>query len=297
MKTHLEAKSRGHRRDTRAGYTLVELMMASAIGSATIAGVLTMSIQQRSYHEAHREKTEIRQNVTYAIDSVSHDIRMAGYGLDVPSIELSSWINWIPGFTSNPKINDGANGQPAKVFIAAAFDQPVAELVSGITTGDTAMTVCSLDGSALPLNVVQNRVLFLGKTETIRITNVSGSGTNATLSISRDPVAIQGVQFEYPAGTPIELVKVIEYERIAAGVSSTPYPYLTRRDTSVPTQFRGLWDVSAAYIDDFQVSQSSGEYLILVTGIASKRDKDYVDPIHSDHYRRLTATATVTRRN
>jgi len=281
-----------------AGFTLVELMTASAVGLAVTAGSITLMVNQRAYHTAHRQLTDARQNTSYAITTVSRDVRMAGYGLNIEPSELDEWVNWIPGFTSNPLIEDGANGAPDGMLIAGAFERGYAELVSGITTGDTTMTVMSLDGSDLLFNDSNNKILFLGKNETVRISHPPvGAGSIMTLSISTDPSTIDGVRFAYPAGTRVELVKMVQYEWVPPSVSSMPYPYLTRRDLSESIQLSGLWEVSSAYIDDFQVDVSGGAYFVRVTGITEKLDKDYLHPNKNDHYRRTTMTTKVSPRN
>ena len=281
----------------RAGFTLVELMVAGTVGLSLTLMAMTITFRQRSFHEAHRTTNEIRQNTSYIMQNVARDLRMAGYGLEVPSFDLANWISWEAGFTENPKIVDGVDGSPDGLAIAAAFDRPVAVLISDVAEGDTAMTVRLLvPENFSPFDQPQNRVVYLGKVETVRITDRSGSGTNLTLSISSRPTTIEGVHYDYPAGTPVELIKVVKYQWVSAADSSTGYPYVNRWDTSTLT-YTGLWEVSAPYIEDFQVSTSGDEYLVSVTGMAATTDNQFTHPTRGDGYRRWSLSSSILPRN
>ena len=280
------------------GFSLVELLTATFITSLLLSSCLALFVQQQSTHMAERQKTEIRQNVGFAMDIVLRDIRMAGYGLLVPEPELGTWVNWIPGFHCNPQITDGANGAPDGLTVVAAFDAPVAELASGVTTGETVLAVRMLDPTPNLLDTYNRRILFLNKTETIRITHIAGSSTNLTLTISTHPTASSGIQNDYPAGSTLELVKAVRYDWHAAnGTPGVDYPYLARQDEAALYMGMGMWEVSAAYIEDFQVAGQAGEYTVELTGIAPQIDRRYVHPQHQDHYRRRTAWAKARMRN
>jgi hypothetical protein len=148
------------------------------------------------------------------------------------------------------------------------------------------------------LNTTDRRILFLNKTETIRITDIQGSGTYLTLSVSTHPSQSSGVNNLYPASSTLELVKMIEYEWTPAnGSSGATYPYLTRRDNATPFIGGGVWEVSAAHIEDFQVTESDGEFTVEIIGIASEDDGKYIHPSHQDHRRRRTVWGIARPRN
>jgi hypothetical protein len=285
------------RRRRAAGFTLVELMVATAVGVTLTLVTMMITFRQRTFHEAHRATNEIRQNTSYILQNVARDLRMAGYGLEVPDSELASWISWETSFTQNPKIVNGTDGSPDALSIAAAFDRPVAELISGITEGATVMSVRLLvPDNFAPFDQPQNRVVYLGKVETMRITGSSGTGENMTLQISAAPTSIQGVRYDYPAGTPVELVKVVTYQWVDDDQSTTGYPYINRWDTATINQ-SGWWEVSAPYIEDFQVTPSGDGFLVSVTGMAATSDNHYTHPTRGDGYRRWTLAASVHPRN
>jgi hypothetical protein len=282
----------------KTGFSLVELLTATFITSLMLVGSIGMVVQQQSMHRAQRQMTEIRQNIGFAMDLVLRDIRMAGYGLVVPETELASWIDWIPNFTGNPMIAEGVNGAPDTLSIFAAFDSPVAQLASSVSTGDTQFAVQMLDPTPNLLNTYNLRILFLNKTETIRITDIQGAGTNLTLSISVHPTNITGLQNPYPAGSTLELVKLVEYDwEPANGPSGLGYPYITRADDAAIHAGGGHWEVSSGYIEDFQISAVDSEFTVAVTGVASGPDLRYYNPVHQDHLRRRTVWGIARLRN
>lgn len=290
-----KASRRGHR---RIGFTLVELMVATSVGSMVVVVTVALASRQRSFHEAHRQISDVQQNTGYLIDCVSRDIRMAGYGLNVPLQEMEDWITWETEFSSNPKVLQGASDLPDKLFIAAAFDAPLAELATGITTGATSITVNYIGRGNPPFDTQENRILFLGKTETIRIVGITGnSGNQLTLTISTDPVYnAEGVHFDYPAGSPIEMVSVVQYSW-NNGQGGTGYPYISRNDSADRLSYGGLWEVSAENIEDFQVSEATNVYTVAATGMTAKRDKDFIHASEGDHLRRRSYQALVRPRN
>ena len=288
------------RRHSTAGFTLVEVMVASFISISMLGGLIAIQYQQQIVHNAQRQMTEIRQNTGFAMDCVLRDIRMAGYGLQVPPLELDTWVHWIDDFTTNPKIIEGANGAPDKLVLIAAWDSPVAVLASGSVTGDTSLAVSQLDTTPNLFNTNNRKIIFINKTETARITGISGSGSNLVLQISTHPTQNAGIHRSYPAGSQIELVLGVTYEWKPANTSSSiSHPYLTRRDEATADEPGGLWEVSANCIEDFQVvpTGQERELKVEITGISPDVDGRYVDPNYGDHFRRRTLRAIATPRN
>jgi prepilin-type N-terminal cleavage/methylation domain-containing protein len=245
-RTGQAARDRSH--SPRSGFTLVELLVASFITTLLLASCMALLAQHQSIHLATRQMTEIRQNVGFAMDSVLRDVRMAGYGLDVPDSELDTWVSWISTFTVNSQISDGANGDPDGLVLVAAFDNPVARLVTGVTTGETLLAVEMLDPTPNLLNTYNRSILYLNKTETLRITGITGTGTNLYLSISAHPTDTTGVHNEYFAGSTLELVKAVTYVwHDADEINGVAFPCLVREDDDGVYTGLGTWEVSAAY--------------------------------------------------
>lgn len=276
----------------RRGYTLVEMVFASAISVTLVLALLQVfSVHMRAYR-AQRLVRESEQNVRTALDTVARDIRMAGYGLQVSATELAQWITWVPSFTANPLIVPGATTTaPDTIRVAAAFDAPVAHVADATAGGDTVIEV--QPGEAAAFNTTDRKVICVGRLETVRIVAISGD----RLTVSAEPAATgRGLRFAYPAGTPIERVSVVSYSWQPAGSGYPSYPYLIRDDG----RFTGtnLWqNMLAGYIEDFQVAKQGDSYTLLITGVTRAPVPDKSTGGAGTTYRRVTVSTQVAPRN
>ena len=64
----------------KQGFTIIELVVSVAIGSVLIGICISMFNVQRKAFSLQEQKTETRQNMRAAMDIMSREIRMAGYG-------------------------------------------------------------------------------------------------------------------------------------------------------------------------------------------------------------------------
>lgn len=62
-----------------SGFTLIELMIALAIGTFVMAGVMTSFLSQHDAYRVQDNVVEMQQNARVAMDLLSSEIRMAGY--------------------------------------------------------------------------------------------------------------------------------------------------------------------------------------------------------------------------
>jgi hypothetical protein len=273
-------------------------MVATGLTGLLVAGALNVFVQQRKAMKSTKIVSETRQNVRTAIDMVSRDLRMAGYGLKINPSDLSTWIDWgldLAGnpviMDDNPKIVDSQNGSADAVWVAAAFDSPVAALVSGSVSGTSTLQLGNGEGGRF--NLTDKRVIYIGKAETARIVSISGD----TLTISTHPSESQGLQWDHPAGSVVELVKVRSYQW-SNDTQNYPYqPYLTR-DESIAGMFTYYWQrLIAAGITDFQVSRTGDQVDFSVTGKASVQDNNYFNGAGGSKHRTITSTSSVMVRN
>ena len=61
------------------GFTLVELMVSSVISSIIMLGVVSLYSSSRKGHKTNESLARIQENMRFATDMISKDIRMAGY--------------------------------------------------------------------------------------------------------------------------------------------------------------------------------------------------------------------------
>jgi len=68
---------RSHARER--GFSLVELMVALAIGGILLGGAVTLFINNRSNYQISTDLARLQENARFALDMMAKDIRMAGY--------------------------------------------------------------------------------------------------------------------------------------------------------------------------------------------------------------------------
>lgn len=279
-------------RPSRAGFTLTELMVASLLGVAVIASMLWSFSNQNRAYVRQRTFNEMNQNVRAAIDMMARDIRMAGYGLPVDEGSLDAWLDWGPGLTNALTVHPGGSASaPDAISMAAAFDAPVSSLASDVSAGATVLQLASGTGSQF--NTSDRKVIYIGRLETARIVSVAGD----QLTISTHPTSTgEGLDYAYPAGTPIERVEIVTY---SCHLSTAGFPYrpFLMRDNHLGVLTNDLQKMVAVGIENLQATASNVYVRITVTGKAEDPEHQYTHPTEGDHYRRTTRSAAVTPRN
>src|SRR5436309_6056971 len=192
-----------------AGYSLMELLAAVLVLSVGMAAVVVaFAVQSRAYIRADVQVT-MEANLRLGMNMVTETLRNGKYG--VPAANLSSWITWVSGFTSNPTITtNGSN--PAVISVASASAQPVATLTAHVDAAATTLFV----NSSSQLNTSALRLLLIGDSENALVTAVNS--TQITIDTNPLVAGNQGLARAYPQGTPIYRVDVITFS-VGSGTS------------------------------------------------------------------------------
>jgi prepilin-type N-terminal cleavage/methylation domain-containing protein len=196
-------------RRERAGYGLVELLVAVVVLSIAMAAVVVVfGAQDRAYLRADTQAT-MEANLRLGMNMVTENLRNARYG--VPTTNLANWFTWVSGFTSNPAITtNGSN--PAVISAASATSQPVATLTAHVDAGATTLYL----SSSSQLNAGAQGLLLIGDSENALVTGVNSTA----ITIDTNPLTAgnQGLARAYPAGTPVYRVDVVTFQ-VATGTS------------------------------------------------------------------------------
>lgn len=197
------------------GFTLIELMVSLAIFSAvSLAAFSVLSSSQRNA-VMNDQTVQVQRNVRLAVDLISRDLRMAGYGNPAAGA-LGGCANHL-----NPT-NSSTGSDSVSVM---TIDQPVGTLASAFTTGNL-ITVSGLASDAAVGNLITLEGIF-----TASVTAVAGA--NLTLG-----TAIQSPQ-TIPAGAQVLRLVCVTYtvsgaDAVVPGSSpSVAYlPYQLLRNTT-----------------------------------------------------------------
>jgi Tfp pilus assembly protein PilW len=93
------------------GFTLVELLVSTAIMMTVTAGVFTVMNPSGGIFQAQPEMADVQQRLRVGVDALKHDLVMAGAGAYTGSLAGS-----LNGFF--------ASIQPNKIGFTAAYDDP-----------------------------------------------------------------------------------------------------------------------------------------------------------------------------
>ena len=263
------------------GFTLVELLIATAISGVMLGAMISFFVVQRQYLGAQEQVTEMLQNARAAMDMMVDDIRLAGYA--APRSQFGTWITWVsPALTSNPQITQGAGTAADAISIIGSVDAPdtpLATIIAAAPAGTVILTLAAGKGSEF--NLTTKKLIFIGN-ESAVITGITGD----TLSIDTNPASAgnQGLTGTYPANTAIALVKVITYQI----VDNT----LKRNENT-----GGGSQPVAENVENLQITQNGNSITVVLTARTSKQDLNYTHPTAGDRYRRRTLSSEIQLRN
>ena len=283
-----------------AGFTLTELLVAMAISGILLGAIVSTCITQRKTYAVQEQVTEMTLNVRAALDMLTREVRMAGYG--VPTSQLADWIDWVrdaqgdPLVLTSPVLLTKGETEPDSLTIAGCFDPPIASLQADVEAGSSNLQV-RYDSPTNKVNTATKKIVYIGRHEHGVVTASPDDQARVnTITIDTAPTEAgkQGLTGEYAADTtPIEVLKVITYS-IAVDEKNyaTPTPVLTRHEHT-GSHAQPL----AEHIEDLRLSQDGETVIIAMTGKTARPDSTYTHPIKGDGYRRLTLSARVHLRN
>ncbi len=204
-------------RQGSAGFTLIEIVATLLLVSVTMVGV--GSVVSLYHHTSLQEdvRVGIEDNVRVGLDALTDPLRNGRYG--VPTSNLTSWITWVAGFTSNPMVTGTAPNNV--VSVANTSMQAVATLTSRAAKGATSMSLSAVTG----VNTGNKSLLLIDGAQNARVVSISGS----TVTIDTDPMTSgnQGLSRSYPQNTPVYRVDVATFSLVT---DNTGVSQLVRND-------------------------------------------------------------------
>ena len=264
----------------RAGFTLIELMIAITITVLAMAAVYTSFIvQQRSFTTQDQvAETELSSKIGF--DMLINDIRDAGFGYPAEKPPVNS-------FTESIYINPtpGVNGSDILTLVGGF--RRIAALQNATTVGSDQIMI-NYTGST-EFNQANRSNLSIEGLTFATITNCTLVGGNcsgaAVITLDRD------IDKPIPAGRPVYLVEDVTYQIVTAtGTNCNNAPVGTTCLTrSVAGGGAGNVDTIANNIDDFQIADcstqsplssctSTGNYLIVSLLARTAAEDQTLDP-------------------
>ncbi|WP_019531164.1 PilW family protein [Dasania marina] len=138
---------------TAKGFSLVELLVAMALSSVLLGGIIQVFIGSKQAYSFNEELGWIQENSRFAVEFMSRDLRMAGYwgcNKDIPVVDTLNPIGgtgWQGAFGNGL---GGFNGDDTgnAAFTTSEFPQPTPPVVaSGTVPRSDVLTLSRLDSS------------------------------------------------------------------------------------------------------------------------------------------------------
>ena len=188
----------------QGGFTLTEILVALALSAIVFSAVTSLLSTNRRVAIQETMDSRLQSNVRLAISELSRSLRNAGYGL--PETNLTTWVPWVTGFTSNPMLVQGTGTDPDEITIAHCTLSNLTTLSADASQGATTINVASAAG----IDPGARRFLALDTDEYVHVVSISGN----LIDIDTDLLTggQQGLSVARPSGTPICRVDVMTFD-------------------------------------------------------------------------------------
>ncbi|MFM8330225.1 MAG: PilW family protein [Candidatus Methylumidiphilus sp.] len=138
----------------QGGVSLVEIMVALVLSLILLAGVGNIYLGSKQIYRAQDAQSRLQENARYAIEVLTHDIRLAGYmgcqssGTVKPGVLANSplvvpyFSSWLPsGVILGPFISGGNNATGTPPAFANPNPALAGSLSTNVVAGTDALTV------------------------------------------------------------------------------------------------------------------------------------------------------------
>ena len=191
------------------GFSLVELMIVVVIFFFVVGAVLDIYISQHHASVTQAQVSDTQQNARIAMDFLSKEIRMAGFGMPTGGVTIggTTFSDAI-----DPVNNDSVGGNNVldgtdEITIITGYRQ-ISALANSAVAGATQIT---LNAAADKFNTTTRRYVCIdgiGAVDVYEVTGIIGNTLTVTPSLNRS----------YVQEAPVMLVKAITYSVNDAGV-------------------------------------------------------------------------------
>jgi prepilin-type N-terminal cleavage/methylation domain-containing protein len=282
------------RADQSRGFTLIELLVSMIVVATMMAGVIQFYLVQSRTNTQQDQSVALEENLRLASGMVSDALRNARYATPGGS-NPSSWVTWVPNFTSNPLVTQGSGSNPDTLSVAACFQEPVATLSACVGTagcpvaiGVTSLSVIATGGRNLAdlLDTSNKGLVRIGETEFAFVTSVNSTSIGVDTGTA---AGTQGIQKPHPIGAEICRVDVITFS--IGNDPTTGLPCLLRNENQGGNAQCNA-QAAAEGINDLQISLTPPKtYQVSLRGRSEGND-----PMIGAPLQRSLAT-TITLRN
>ena len=176
------------------GLTLIELLVVLVISGVLIAALYRTFIRQQKSYAVQDQVADMQQNSRVAIERMSREIRMAGYGGDILGV-----FGNVNGFSNIITVVENVNSVGTNDDrITILFADQVAVLNSNVAKTSTQLSVTN---ASQLFNTGAKKYLNLNGQNNYVVSGVGGSTITLSSALTEDHLANE----------PVYLVKAVTY--------------------------------------------------------------------------------------
>lgn len=187
------------------GITLIELLVAMVISAILVGGIYRTFIGQQKTYTVQEQVVDIQQNVRAAINRMTTEVRMAGFGhvdMLLPAPYASGAGVTIGGRTYNDIVNPNIPVAGSVTILSGTGSTTLTEAPIGNQIKVASLT----DGQGNTLFDTGNRkYISIGGVESYSITNITGAGPY-TLTLGGT------LTYSHLVGTPVYGIRAVTYQ-------------------------------------------------------------------------------------
>lgn len=231
------------------GFTLIELMISVVIFGLISLAAFSVLVSGQQTAVQNDQTVQVQQNVRLAMDLVSRDLRMAGYGNPAAN-SLGGCANHINAIDDVPGVDETDS------ISVMTVNEQVGTVAADFVTGNL-MQVRGLNGN--PPNVGNQDVITIEGIFTAKINGapaVAGQDSGLTLGRTDSPGTPQGVAAPqvFLVGTPVLSLTCVTYT--VNGAASNPPFQLMRNGIALVD---GIESIQFAYALDTDLNGTIDE--------------------------------------
>jgi len=186
----------------RKGITLIELLVALSVSGILVAGLYKTFISQQHTYTVQDQVVDMQQNVRLAINRMTRELRMAGFGRMGASD--SNFFGAGPINGSNMVLNPGGGG--TSLTVVEAYGQAVTTLAPNAdgnppALGQTYILVNDVSG----FNTGSKKYICINGTDSVQIKSINGK------QIDLDNKTPLSSTEQHQPGEPVYLIQAITY--------------------------------------------------------------------------------------
>jgi Tfp pilus assembly protein PilW len=179
------------------GHSLIEMMVAATVVAMLLGGILPLLTSGQNTYEAQSSDMTMRQGARVALDKLTREIRLAGYGIDNIAQAFSSASGTELQFAAD--IDDGDNRAPCGAAFEGAVNGGAERMTYTVSSTSLLRNIECWDGASWTSDI-SNQVLIedLAAGQTVfRYFDENGTEMTGTLSsANRDNIRAVAIQLE-----------------------------------------------------------------------------------------------------